>query len=117
MRDWFTAGPSGSITLEPPRVGSFDSGTLLEGAVGSVGMHDWLEAGSTCLGGLDGDLMNDGMRLTPIGMPVPCGVVAALGILLLVESLTGECTSAIPFFFGGSSFWLSFLVTEGILDL
>lgn len=117
MRDWFTAGPSGSVTLEPPGVGSLDSFPLLEGVVGVGGIREWLEAGSSCFGVVEGDFVNEGIRLTPMGIPVPCCVGAAPGILLLVESLTGERTSAVPFCVGGSSFWLSFRATEGILDL
>ena len=114
MRDWFTTGPSGSVTLDPPGVGNLDSGALFAGVVGCVGMRDWLEAGSSCFGV---DLVNDGILLIPIGIPVPCWAGTAPGILLLVESLTGDCTSAVPFCLDSSSFWLSFLVTEGILDL
>jgi len=68
MRDTFAGGPSGSEALDPPRVGSFDSGVL-------------------AAGGVDGDFVNDGIRLTPIGMPVPCGGEDTFGILLFVASL------------------------------
>lgn len=68
MRDTFTGGPSGSVALDPARVGSIVSDVLV-------------------VGGVDGDFVNDVIRLTPTGIPVPCGLEDALGILLLVVSL------------------------------
>jgi len=99
MRDTFVGSPSGSEALDPPGVGSFDSGVLI----------------------VDGDFVNDGIRLTPIGMPVPCRDEETPGILLLFASLglriTGECACPSPFSAGCSSFWLSFRATDGIFDL
>lgn len=112
MRGWLTTGPSGSVTLETPGVGTLESDALFDRVVGWAGMRDWLDTGSSCLGGL----VNEGILLIPIGIPVPCWVAAAPGILLLVESLPGDGTSAVPFSIGGSSFWESFLAAEGILD-
>lgn len=63
VRDEFPGGPSGSVALDPPTVESFDCGVLIPEDA-------------------DGDLAKDGMRLTPMGMPLPCEEEDALGILL-----------------------------------
>lgn len=126
----------GSGILEPPGTGTFDSGVLFGGAEGNVGTRDTCTGGPSGSEALDtpglgsfdsgvlideGDFVNDGIRLTPIGMPVPCGGEDTPGILLLVASLglrfTGECTCSSPFIAGCSSFGLSFRATDGIFDL
>lgn len=99
MRDTFAGGPPGSEDLDPPGLGCFDSGVLID----------------------DGDFVNDGILLTPIGMPVSCGGEDTPGILLLVASLglriTEECVCPSPFSAGCSSLRLSFRATDGIFDL
>ena len=79
----------GSGILDPPATGTFDSGVVSDGVEGVVGVHDEFlggPSGSVALdpttvesfdwgilvpGDADGDLVKDGMRLTPIGMPLP----------------------------------------------